>query len=77
MKTPVHAFINFVNLFFSSLILTDDTRIEDDGLFKMEHIFYSTHHYDRCRALCMKDPVHTVVLLNYFDSQVCFPTNNY
>lgn len=56
--------------FISSLILTDDTPIDDDGLFKMEHIFYSTHHYDRCRDLCMKDPVHTVVLLKYLESQV-------
>lgn len=54
----------------SSLILTDDTPIDDDGLFKMEHIFYSTHHYDRCRDLCMKDPVHTDVLLEVFEKQV-------
>lgn len=54
----------------SSLILTDDTPIDDDGLFKMEHIFYSTHHYDRCRALCLKDPVHTDILLEVFQKQV-------
>lgn len=58
-------------LFFrSSLILTDDTPIDDDGLFKMEQIVYSSHHYDRCRQVCMKDPVHTIVLLKYFESQV-------
>lgn len=54
----------------SSLILTDDTPIDDDGLFKMEHIFYSTHHYDRCRELCMKDPVHTDGLLDVLKKQV-------
>lgn len=31
---------------------------------------YSTHHYDRCRELCLKDPVHTIVLRDYFESQV-------
>lgn len=59
-----------VIFFGSSLILTDDTPIDDDGLFKMEHIVYSSHHYDRCRQVCMKDPVHTIVLLKYFESQV-------
>lgn len=54
----------------SSLILTDDTPIEDDGLYKLENIFYSTRHYDRCREMCMKDPVHTIALLNYFVAQV-------
>lgn len=52
------------------MILTDDTPIDDDGLWKMEQIVYSTHHYDRCRELCMKDPVHTILLRDYFDSQV-------
>lgn len=50
--------------------MTDNTPIDDDGLFKMEHIFYSTHHYDRCRELCMKDPVHTDGLLEVFQKQV-------
>lgn len=61
---------------FSSLILTDDTQIDDDGLFKMENIFYSTHHYDRCRELCMKDPVHTVILLKFLESQVNCSNDN-
>lgn len=62
--------MTFLSLFYSSLILTEDMPIDDDGLFKMEHIFYSTHHYDRCRELFMKDPVHTEVLLDVFKKQV-------
>lgn len=54
----------------SSLILDEDSPIDDDGLWKMEHIAYSTHHYDRCRQVCMKDPVHTIILRDYFESQV-------
>lgn len=54
------------------MILTEDTPIDDDGLWKLEQIVYSTHHYDRCRELCLKDPVHTIVLRDYFESQVIF-----
>lgn len=36
----------------------------------MEQIVYSTHHYDRCRDVCLKDPVHTIVLRDYLESQV-------
>lgn len=54
----------------SSLILTADTEIDTDGLFRMEHTCYNTHHYDRCREMCMKDPVHTIHLLQYLGNQL-------
>lgn len=57
-------------MYFSSLILTEDDEIDTDGLFRMEHTCYNTHHYNRCRHMCLKDPVHTIVLLHYFQAQV-------
>lgn len=31
---------------------------------------YNTHHYERLKKLCLSDPVHTIVLKSYIESQV-------
>lgn len=31
---------------------------------------YNTHHYERLKKLCLSDPVHTIVLKLYINSQV-------
>lgn len=54
----------------SSLILTDDTQLEANGMWNMENFEYKTYHYERCRQLCLTDPVHTIILKKYVESQV-------
>lgn len=56
--------------FNSSLILTDETTLETNGLWKMEDFEYNTLQYGRCVELCLNDPVHTIVLKSYVESQV-------
>lgn len=39
-------------------------------MWNMENFEYKTYHYERCRQLCLTDPVHTIVLKKYVESQV-------
>lgn len=57
-------------LLTSSLLYTDDVQIESNGMWTMEEFEYKTFHYERCRQLCLNDPVHTVELKKYVQSQV-------
>lgn len=53
-----------------SLILTDTIELEATGMYEMEDYEYKTPHYDRFRVICLRDPVHAVVLKEYLQSQV-------
>lgn len=61
---------SYKHFIFSSLILTDDTPLDTNGMWNMEAFEYKTYHYERCRQLCLTDPVHTIVLKKYLESQV-------
>lgn len=52
------------------MVLTQNDEIEKDGMFRLDENAYRTHHYDRSREMHLKDPVHTIDLLKYVDSQV-------
>jgi hypothetical protein len=53
-----------------SLILTDETDMEGMCDDFDEGYEYKTPHYDRYKAMCLKDPVHTIVLKEYLQSQL-------
>lgn len=55
---------------FDSLILTDTSELESNGMYVMEDYEYKTPHYERFRAVCLRDPVHVIVLKDYLQSQV-------
>lgn len=56
-----------------SLVLTDQAEIESNGMYEIEDYEYKTPHYDRFRVVCLKDPVHSVVLKECLQGQVlCF-----
>lgn len=53
-----------------SLILTDETDMEGMCDDFDEGYEYKTPHYDRYKAMCLRDPVHTIVLKEYLQSQL-------
>lgn len=53
-----------------TLIITEDESIESNGMYDLEDYEYKTPHYDRCKKVCLQDPVHKVVLKDYLQSQV-------
>lgn len=53
-----------------SLILTDAIDLETNGMYDLEDYEYKTPHYDRFRTICLRDPVHVLVLKEYLQSQV-------
>lgn len=53
-----------------SLILTDTIELDSNGMYDIEEYEYKTPHYDRFRVICLRDPVHTLVLKDYLQSQV-------
>lgn len=59
-----------------SLILTDDNEEEIGmmmfgyGFIDTENIQNETPHYDRCRAVCLQDPTHVIVLKDYLQNQL-------
>lgn len=50
-----------------SLVLTDKVELETN---EFEDYEYKTPHYERYRLVCMRDPVHVLVLKDYLQSQV-------
>lgn len=59
-----------------SLILTEDNE-EDIGMMMFDYGFIDTEnmqnetpHYDRCRAVCLNDPTHVIVLKDFLQSQL-------
>jgi len=56
-----------------SLILTDaNFDMDSTGMYDVLEDDYKTPHYERLRGMCMKDPVHVVVLKDYLQTQVSF-----
>lgn len=53
-----------------SLILTDPTDFETNAQYEIEDYEYKTPHFDRFRIICLKDPVHAVVLKEFLQAQV-------
>jgi hypothetical protein len=53
-----------------SLVLTDSADIESNGMYEIEDYEYKTPHYDRFRFICLKDPVHCIVLKEFLQGQV-------
>lgn len=53
-----------------SLILSDSDALETNGMYDIEDYEYKTPHYDRLRVICLRDPVHVLVLKDYLQSQV-------
>lgn len=59
-----------------SLILTDDNEAEIGmmmfgyGFIDTENMQNETPHYDRCRAVCLQDPTHVIVLKDYLQNQL-------
>jgi hypothetical protein len=52
-----------------SLILTDATDME--GMCDFDEGYeYKTPHYDRYKQMCLKDPVHSIVLKEYLQNQL-------
>lgn len=68
----------FVMLFFLNrfLILADDNEDEIGmimhgyGFIDTENLQNETPHYDRCKKVCLQDPIHVIVLKDYLQSQV-------
>lgn len=55
----------------SSLIYTDGfDASETAGLCFVQDVETTTYHYDRSRQLCLSDPVHTIELHKFVQSQV-------
>ena len=55
---------------FDSLVLTDEAAFESNGMYEIEDYEYKTPHFDRFRVVCLKDPVHSVVLKEFLQKQV-------
>lgn len=53
-----------------SLVLTDVTDFESNGMYEIEDYEYKTPHFERFRVVCLKDPVHSVVLKEFLQKQV-------
>lgn len=51
-------------------MLTESIDITSSGMWNMEDFEYKTHHYMRCREMCFRDPVHTIILKDYLQSQL-------
>lgn len=56
----------------SSLIVSGDVDLESNAWWNLDDTEneYNTHHYERLKKLCLSDPVHTIVLKSYIESQV-------
>ncbi|XP_055641895.1 importin-11 isoform X1 [Toxorhynchites rutilus septentrionalis] len=58
------------------LILADDNEDEIGmimhgyGFIDTENLQNETPHYDRCRKVCLQDPIHVIVLKDYLQSQL-------
>lgn len=53
-----------------SLVLTDAVELDSNGMYEIEDCEYKTPHFDRFRVICLRDPVHNLVLKEYLQSQV-------
>lgn len=55
---------------YDSLILTDSSEFGSNGMYDMEDYEFKTSHYERFRVVCLRDPVHAIVLKDYLQTQV-------
>jgi hypothetical protein len=55
--------------------MTDSSDIQTNGMYEIEDYEFKTPHYERCRFLSLKDPVHVIVLKDYLQSQLIFLQN--
>lgn len=53
-----------------SLILTASVELDSNGMYEVEEYEFKTPHYDRFRIVCLRDPVHVLVLKDFLQSQV-------
>lgn len=56
-----------------SLVLLSDqdqANLESNGMYEIEDYEYKTPHYDRFRVICLRDPVHAIVLKDFLQGQV-------
>lgn len=49
---------------------TDGIDDIESGVCFVQDIDRNTHHYDRSRQLCLTDPVHTIALRKFLQTQV-------
>lgn len=59
-----------------SLLLSDSVELDSNGMYEIEDYEYKTPHYDRFRVVCLRDPVHNLVLKEYLQNQVSLPLPN-
>ncbi|KAJ6635893.1 Importin-11 [Pseudolycoriella hygida] len=57
---------------YDSLIVTGEADLESNYWWNIDDADneYNTHHYERLKKLCLSDPVHTIVLKSYIESQI-------
>uniref|UniRef100_W8C050 Importin-11 n=2 Tax=Ceratitis capitata TaxID=7213 RepID=W8C050_CERCA len=56
--------------FCDSLVFLDEHDLDTSSYCIMDDFDYKTYHYDRCRQLSLKDPVHKIVLAEYLEWQL-------
>lgn len=53
-----------------SLVFEDEYDLDTSSYCTMDDFDYKTYHYDRCRQLSLKDPVHKIHLAQYIEWQL-------
>lgn len=53
-----------------SLVFVDEYDLDTSSYCTMDDFDYKTYHYDRCRQLSLKDPVHKIALPQYIEWQL-------
>ncbi|XP_023294362.2 importin-11 [Lucilia cuprina] len=53
-----------------SLVFVDEYDLDTSSYCTMDDFDYKTYHYDRCRQLSLKDPVHKISLPQYIEWQL-------
>lgn len=56
--------------YVDSLVFQDEHDLDTSSYCTMDDFDYKTYHYDRCRQLSLKDPVHKVILTDYLTWQL-------
>jgi hypothetical protein len=53
-----------------TLVFTDQADLESNGMYEIEDYEFKTPHFDRFRVVCLRDPVHALVLKELLQNQV-------
>lgn len=56
--------------FCDSLVFIDEHDLDTSSYCTLDDFDYKTYHYDRCRQLSLKDPVHKIVLTDCIEWQL-------